>query len=162
MIKSFLLAVVMVISFSGCLKDEEPKQNCEYDACAFKAPASEILEVENYLASNNITTAVQHCSGAYYIIENEGTGSIPNVCSFINANYVGKLTNGTIFDQGTFQQPLQLGQLVRGWVNTIPLIKKGGKMRMFLPPSLGYGNQANGPIPANSILIFDLELTYVQ
>ncbi len=160
--KSFLFALVLVASLSGCLKGSEgAEQNCNYDACAVVAPTSEIQSVQTYLTDNNIT-ATQHCSGAFYIIDAAGTGATPNICSFINASYVGKLTNGTVFDQGTFQQPLQLGQLVRGWINTIPLIKQGGKIRLYLPPSLGYGSQANGPIPANSILIFDLELTLVQ
>ncbi len=162
MFKKFLFAALAATCFSGCVKSGAPEQNCNYDACSFVAPGSEVISVENYLAANNITTAVKHCSGAYYIIDARGAGTTPTICTFINANYVGKLTNGTIFDQGTFQQPLQLGQLVRGWVNTIPLIKKGGKIRMFLPPSLGYGSQANGSIPANSILIFDVELTFVQ
>jgi FKBP-type peptidyl-prolyl cis-trans isomerase FkpA len=162
MMKSFLFALVLVAGLSGCLKGSEgTEENCNYDACAFVAPTSEIQSVQTYLTDNNIT-ATQHCSGAFYIIDVAGTGATPNICSFINASYVGKLTNGTVFDQGTFQQPLQLGKLVRGWINTIPLIKQGGKIRLFLPPSLGYGSQANGPIPANSILIFDLELTFVQ
>ncbi len=162
MIKSFLFALVLFVSLSGCLKGSEgTEQNCDYNACSFVAPATEIAAVQTYLTDNSIT-ATQHCSGAFYIIDAAGSGATPNVCSFINANYVGKLTNGTVFDQGTFQQPLQLGQLVRGWVNTIPLIKQGGKIRLYLPPSLGYGSQANGSIPANSILIFDLELTFIQ
>lgn len=162
MIKSLLFAVIVIVSLSGCLKGSEgTEQNCNYDPCSFVAPTTEITSVQTYLTDNNIT-ATQHCSGAFYIIDAAGTGAIPNICSFINASYVGKLTNGTVFDQGAFQQPLQLRQLIRGWINTIPLIKQGGKIRLYLPPSLGYGSQANGSIPANSILIFDLELTFVQ
>lgn len=144
----------------GCVK-KDTANVCSYDPCSVVAPASEIQSVQSYLTANGLT-ATQHCSGAFYIIDAPGTGAMPGICSFINTNYVGKLTNGNIFDQGTFREPIQLGGLVRGWANTLPLLKTGGKMRLFLPPTLGYGSNAAGTIPANSILIFDIELTLVQ
>lgn len=151
---------ILLFFISGCTK-KETIDPCKYDACAVVAPASELQAVQSYLTSKGLT-AIQHCSGAFYIIDVAGTGAAPGICSFVNTNYVGKLTDGTIFDQGTFQQPIQLGGLIRGWANTLPLIKQGGKMRLFLPPTLGYGNRAVGNIPANSILVFDLELILVQ
>ncbi len=154
----FVLAFGFV--FSGCKKKDQ-MDPCEYDACALKAPASEIKQVEDYLTAKGLT-ATQHCSGAFYIIDEMGTGATPDICSYINTKYVGMLTDGTVFDQGTFPQLYPLSGLIRGWANTLPLIKQGGKIRLFLPPTLGYGNRANGSIPANSVLIFDLELTVVQ
>lgn len=158
MIRPLLTVLVLGIAFASCLKS---KNDCDYDACAIKAPASEIDSVKNYLTTMGIT-AVQHCSGVFYAIDSAGTGNTPNPCSYINANYVGKLKSGVTFDSGSFQQPYQLTDLVRGWTNTVPLIKNGGKIRIYVPPSLGYGNQAVGTIPANSILIFDIKLTAVQ
>lgn len=155
--RALLLSLFITVFFAGCKKDDI----CDYDPCKIVAPAAEIQAVENYLSSNGIT-ATKHCSGVYYIIESVGTGESPTICSFINANYVGKLTDGTVFDSGSFPQLYQLGGLIRGWVNTLPMIKQGGKIKLFIPPYLGYGGQATGPIPANSILIFDLELTVVQ
>jgi len=157
-----LLFGVLAIGFlfSGCKKKEQMNP-CEYDACAFKAPPSEIKMVEDYLVANGLT-ATQHCSGAYYIIDAVGSGATPDICSYINANYVGKLTNGNVFDQGTFPQLYPLSGLIRGWANLLPLIKQGGKMRLFIPPSLGYGPNPNRDIPGNSVLIFDLELTAVR
>jgi FKBP-type peptidyl-prolyl cis-trans isomerase FkpA len=55
-----------------------------------------------------------------------------------------------------------LNNLIVGWVNGIPYVKPGGKIRLYIPPSLGYGSAANGPIPANSILIFEIDLVAVQ
>jgi FKBP-type peptidyl-prolyl cis-trans isomerase FkpA len=77
----------------------------------------------------------------------------------VRATYIGKLTNGNQFDAGTAD--FGLNQVIRGWTNGIPLIKQGGKIHLYIPPSLGYGNQAQGPIPANSILIFDVTLDVV-
>ncbi|MEJ7913617.1 MAG: FKBP-type peptidyl-prolyl cis-trans isomerase [Chitinophagaceae bacterium] len=157
---SFLYTAILLLLVSGCAK-KESIDPCSYDPCGVVAPASEIQSVQSYLSSNSLT-AIQHCSGAFYIIDVPGAGSSPTICSYINTKYTGRLTDATVFDQGTFQQPLQLGALIRGWANTLPLIKTGGKMRLFLPPSLGYGNRPAGSIPANSILIFDIELTTVQ
>jgi len=156
-----LLFVFALVTFSSCLKDNNNADPCAYDACATVAPAAEVQAVENYLTLKGIT-ATKHCSGVYYVIDNPGTGKNPNICSGINVKYTGQLTNGTVFDQGEFPRLYQLGELIKGWVNTVPLIKQGGKIRLFIPPSLGYGSQAAGSIPPNSILIFDIELTVVQ
>jgi FKBP-type peptidyl-prolyl cis-trans isomerase FkpA len=169
MFKKILFYSFTAIALAGCIKDSDPDpqtQPCTYDACSLKAPDAEIQNVKAYLTTNNIT-ATQHCSGVFYSIENPGTGKTPDVCSSIIATYTGKFTNGNIFDQGQFQQPIQLGSLIRGWISTVPLIKQGGIIHLYIPPSLGYGSQdvtRNGVvvIPANSILIFDIKLDSVQ
>jgi FKBP-type peptidyl-prolyl cis-trans isomerase FkpA len=69
------------------------------------------------------------------------------------------LTNGTVFDQSLTNPVLYpLSQLIAGWQIGLQLIKSGGKIRLFLPPSLGYGNNAVSSIPANSVLIFDVTI----
>jgi len=147
--------------FSSCLKrQEDPCKS--YDACAFKAPESEVQQVRDYIIANAITDTVRHCSGVYYVIQNQGTGKSPSACSYINASYTGRLTNGTVFDQGSFNQLYRLSGLIRGWINTLPLIRQGGSIRLFIPPSLGYGSQQVGSIPPNSVLIFDIQLTQVE
>jgi FKBP-type peptidyl-prolyl cis-trans isomerase len=70
--------------------------------------------------------------------------------------YVGTLLNGTKFDASTISYPLS--QLIVGWQIAVPLIGKGGRIKVVLPSSLGYGAQAAGPIPANSPLYFDITL----
>ncbi|HVG41208.1 MAG TPA: FKBP-type peptidyl-prolyl cis-trans isomerase [Chitinophagaceae bacterium] len=169
MYKKILYLSFVVIVLSGCLKDSKQlpdPPNCNYDVCSVKAPDDEIDKLKAYLTSKNIT-ATQHCSGVFYSIEDFGTGTTPDICSFIVATYTGKLTSGYVFDQGQFQSPIQLGNLIKGWIATIPLIKQGGIIHLYIPPSLGYGSQdktGNGGIiiiPANSILIFDIKLDSV-
>jgi FKBP-type peptidyl-prolyl cis-trans isomerase FkpA len=160
--KLFVYAFFVLSLFSGCIKGDSNPDVCRYDACLQKAPASEIDAVRTYLNSQNIT-AEQHCSGMFYIIDAPGTGGTPTICDYIIAKYKGSFTNGNVFDQGQFRDPIQLNNLIAGWKNGLPLIKKGGKIRLFIPPSLGYGSQpypnaANPVIPANSILIFEVEL----
>lgn len=148
-----MLGIVLIAVFAGCGKDK----TCNYDECALKAPSSEIQAVQNYLASQNITNAQQHCSGLFYVIDNIGTGKHPNSCSTVNVQYTGTLTNGNVFDQSSGIS-FGLDQVIPGWRNGIPQIKSGGEIHLYIPPSLGYGNQQAGSIPPNSILIFDVKL----
>lgn len=159
-----LLVLCFTIFFAGCKKDD----TCNYNECAVVVPESESQMVKAYLDSNNIT-ATKHCSGMYYVVENAGTGRTPNICNYISINYKGMLTTGDVFDQTTTTPAVfQLGALIPAWKNVIPKINEGGRLVMYVPPSLGYGNtdtrdqNGNVVIPANSILIFEVELLQVQ
>jgi len=82
----------------------------------------------------------------------------------ITVNYTGWLENETQFDSSLSpgRDPLLItlgaGQVIQGWDEGIPGMKVGGKRRLTIPPHLGYGNQAVGAIPANSTLIFEIDL----
>lgn len=106
-------------------------------------------------------TATLHPRGFYYIIDTLGSGNTPVPCSGIRVNYTGWLTNGQTFaPQTTFDT--ELTNLIDGWLIGVPLIKKGGSIHLYIPPSLGYGAQQIGTIPASSILIFNIHLLDVQ
>ena len=161
------IASLSLITFTGCLKNPEP-QKCEFNPCGSKAPESEIAAVRAHLAANNLT-ATEHCSGLFYRIENDGTGNKPEACSNVFANYKGMLTDGSVFDQS--QPPyasFNLTGVIQGWTIGVPLIKEGGRIILYIPPSLGYGNQdrRNGQgvvvIPANSIMVFEIDLVGVR
>lgn len=151
--------VVLVLFASGCLKDKG-ENTCTFDECAFLVPATEVQDVEEYLTANSIT-ATKHCSGMYYTILDPGAGIAPQICNSVGVKYIGKLTDGQTFDESTDPVIFNLGTLIGGWQLGITLIKPGGKIRLFIPPSLGYGSQATGSVPANSILVFDIDLVAV-
>lgn len=169
--KKIVAVTVLAFFLINCKKNDTPSEpaGCTYDPCVLKAPASEIDQVQSYLTTNNIT-ATQHCSGMFYSIETPGTGATADPCSFITVRYVGKLTNGTIFDQtqNTNTYSNYLSNLIPGWINGIPYIKAGGKIHLYIPPTLAYGStdrkdqNGNVIIPANSIIIFEVELVGVQ
>jgi FKBP-type peptidyl-prolyl cis-trans isomerase FkpA len=72
------------------------------------------------------------------------------------------LLDGRVFDQQTNAiKPAGLGTLIAGWQIGLPLIQKGGEIKLIVPSSLAYGC-GNGPLPANSILYFDIHLVDVQ
>ncbi|HEY0750704.1 MAG TPA: FKBP-type peptidyl-prolyl cis-trans isomerase, partial [Chitinophagaceae bacterium] len=102
------------------------------------------------------------------VINTPGTGATANICSVITINYSGALTNGNTFNQTTSPVSFRLSDLITGWKNGIPLIKQGGNITLYVPPSLAYGDQerrdqdGNVIIPANSMLIFTIDLVAVQ
>lgn len=151
---SSIFSLLLLLSVS-CSKDTK----CESLPPQVNVPANEITAVEQYLTDNNITGAVKSDDGFYYKITESGAGSSPSLCSSVSIFYTGSLTDGTIFD-GTTAVPASftLNQLISGWQLAVPLLKKGGRMMLYLPPSLAYGSRSTGPIPANSVLIFDIKL----
>lgn len=100
-------------------------------------------------------------SGLLYKIEKAGEGNSPKPADTVKVHYKGTLTDGTVFDSSyERKEPIefQLSQLIPAWIEAIPMIKKGGKMEIVVPPELGYGARQAGKIPANSTLIFEIEL----
>ena len=153
---------------TGCKKEGA---NCNYLAGTSVAPANERTQVSAYLSSKNITNAIEleNC-GIFYVIDAPGNSSKPNQCSYITIKYVGEYEDGTIFDQttGTNTASFSLGQLIEGWKRGLPLIGVGGKIRLYIPPTLGYGpagvfNSSTGvyTIRANAMLIFNVEIVSI-
>jgi FKBP-type peptidyl-prolyl cis-trans isomerase FkpA len=116
--------------------------------------------IETYLTAHSLV-AQSTASGLYYIIENPGGTNHPNLKSKISVNYKGYLADGTIFDSSyPTGAPLSiaLSSVVKGWQEGLPLIGAGGKIQLFVPSALGYASTATGVIPANSVIMFDIEL----
>lgn len=87
----------------------------------------------------------------------EGQGVSPTTTDVVLVSYVGKLKDGTVFDQNP-QAALPVDGVVPGFTQGLLKMKKGGKYHISIPPQLGYGAEAKGPIPANSTLEFDVTL----
>jgi FKBP-type peptidyl-prolyl cis-trans isomerase len=99
--------------------------------------------------------------------ETVGTGDEAVTGKTVSVNYVGTLTDGTKFDSSydrnqPFDFQLGAGQVIKGWDQGVVGMKVGGKRKLVIPPDLGYGSSANGKIPANSTLIFEVELLSVK
>ena len=95
----------------------------------------------------------------------QGTGSEATAGKKVAVYYKGWLTNGQLFDQSvssTFVFKLGDRQVIPGWEQTIPGMKIGGIRRIIVPSSAGYGSQAVGSIPPNSVLVFDVQLVAVE
>lgn len=161
MMYKILLSLMTVVLFAtSCLKNDS---GCYFSPSEVVATQAEQDTLKAFLDSNSIT-ATKDPSGFYYEIVTPGSGdAAPVLCSLITVTYVGKLTDGSKFDENTNVQ-FQLGTVIDGWKKGIPLIKKGGMIRLYIPPSLGYGSSDikdnNGTIliPKNSILLFEVSL----
>lgn len=98
-----------------------------------------------------------------------GTGAVAEAGDIVTVNYVGSLTNGTVFDASAnhgstgFTFNLGAGQVIKGWDLGVAGMREGGKRKLVIPAALAYGDRAIGDvIPANSTLIFEVELLKVQ
>ncbi len=99
-------------------------------------------------------------SGLYVAITQESSGEFPNAMSVVRAEYVGYMLDGSVFDASQPGSPIEFGlnQVVPGWTEGLQKFKKGSKGTLILPSNLGYGERSSGPIPANSVLAFDITL----
>ncbi|QGM97198.1 FKBP-type peptidyl-prolyl cis-trans isomerase [Methylocystis parvus] len=110
-------------------------------------------------------------SGLKYTDVKTGAGESPKVGQTVKVHYTGWLyvngAKGKKFDSSKdrgepFEFPLGMGQVIKGWDEGVETMKVGGKRTLIIPPDLGYGARNMGPIPANSTLIFDVELLGVK
>lgn len=158
--KHFLILAITALSFTmgSCLKsDETAANNCIPNNTGVPT-AAEIASLQAYLTSKSIT-ATQHSGGFFYVIHVQGTGVSPQLSSTVNIKYTGKLTNDVIFDEDqTGNATYLLSNLILGWRRGLPLIQEGGRITLYLPPSLGYGCAQAGTIPPGSNLIFTIDL----
>lgn len=121
----------------------------------------------DFLAANAKKDSVKTtASGLQYKIIKEGTGKIPADTSTVTVNYRGKLIDGTIFDESYSRgEPttFQLNQVIRGWTEGLKLMKEGGKIELYIPSELAYGDRPAGQlIQPGSALIFEVELISVK
>jgi len=161
--KLSILLVTLLIAFAGCKKD-----SVNYGAIDNKA-------ILAYIQANNLT-AKSTGSGLYYVVTTPGDATRPLLTSTVYVKYRGYVLNGTVkgtqFDSSyeLSEQPAQftMSGLIKGFSEGLMQFGKGGKGTLIIPSTLGYGSTAQGVegqlnyIPANSVLIFDIELTTFQ
>lgn len=125
--------------------------------------------IQKYLTDHNLK-AEKTKSGLYYIITKDGVGDKIAKGETAKVNYTGKLMDGTVFDSNTdpqFQhvEPLPVkvgtGSVIPGWDEGLALLKRNSTATFLIPSGLAYGERAMGKIPANAILIFDVDIVDV-
>jgi FKBP-type peptidyl-prolyl cis-trans isomerase len=154
--KMLFVGVLMVFGFLSCGKKDT--------GCQPATAASEKAALVAYCTANAINYT-EHSSGMLYEVITPGTGMAPTLTSKVFITYSGKLFNGTVFDAQT--NPTLTGwtlnALIDGWKIGLPLIKKGGRIKLVIPSSLAYGCAGAGSsIPSNTPLFFDVSLVDVQ
>lgn len=121
--------------------------------------------IQEYLTANKIN-AQKTATGLYYVVKKAGKGKKAAQGTMVSVNYVGKLLNGNEFDSSkdkSFEFKVGVGQVIPGWDEGISLLSEGSTATLYIPSNLGYGPMAMGEqLPANSILVFDVEVTKVK
>ena len=103
-------------------------------------------------------------SGLAYKVLKEGNGNAPAATDVVQVNYVGKLIDGTVFDEskGTPAE-FRVDQVIKGWTEILQLMKVGEKVKVVIPQELAYGARFAGEkIPPFSTLVFEIELLKVS
>lgn len=137
-------------------------------ACSSDKVAVPEIEFTTFAPALNVdlATMTKTASGLYFRDSIVGTGIAASSRDSVRVHYIGWLTSGAQFDN-SFQRgnpiAFRLGRadVIAGWDEGIVNMRAGGWRKLVIPPALGYGNQASGPIPANSILVFNVQLVSV-
>lgn len=151
--KQILVALAFSLVVISCGKTES--------GCQPVPVASERMQLAAYCNANNITYT-EHSSGLLYEIINPGSGPAPTVSSTISVVYTGKHFDNTTFDAQANPVTFVLNGLIDGWKVGLPLIKKGGRIKLVLPSALAYSCTGNVGIRPNEPLFFDITLHDVQ
>lgn len=176
---SFYIGVQDVLDEEGLRAWQQEMQAKQMAKMQEEASGQKIKDaelIEAYLAENNIEAQATE-SGLRYVITEEGEGPSPEAGQTVEVNYAGHVLNGEFFDtsiksvaeeQGLYNEqreykplefPLGQGAVISGWDEGIALLNKGAKATFYIPSGLAYGARArSAQIPANSILVFDVEL----
>lgn len=144
-----LFSPLFCLFFPGCKDDY---------LTAEEQLAEDTRLISSYLTENKLT-AQSTSSGLQYIIDTPGTGASPNINSTVTVRYKGYYLDGTVFDDTKGSTlSFALRSVIKGWQEGIPLFKKGGKGKLFVPSELGYGPRPPSGVRANAVLVFEVEL----
>jgi len=138
-----LLTLVLLFS---CKDDEAPDPD---------------LVIADYVASEglNITTTA---SGLRYEFQEEGTGDLPVSNSIMSITFTGKLTDGSIFAAATTPVEAYITNQIAGLQEGLRLMRSGSKATFIMPPDIALGEIALEDIPANSVVIYEIEVDAID
>lgn len=119
-------------------------------------------EILAYIEDNNLV-AEKSDSGLYYVVNEVGTGSQPDLESNITVAYRGYFTNGNVFDRSSPEGVVfDLRQLISGFAEGVTYFREGGSGVLLIPSRLAYGNNGSGPVPPGAVILFDVKLISVN
>jgi FKBP-type peptidyl-prolyl cis-trans isomerase FklB len=151
-----LVIIGVVAALASCNRDAAPAANGADDAALREAAA--------FMQTNAKAEGVQTLpSGVQYKVIRSGpaTGAHPDSNDLVSVHYEGTLTDGTVFDS-SYQRGVpavfNVDRMVPGWTEILQHMRVGDEWIVYLPPEAGYGAEARGPIPANAVLVFRMEL----
>ena len=151
-----LLAVALALPLAGCGGDD--------DETTAPSSSTGIVETTTFAPSLGVDVSAsgwtRTATGLYYRTLAPATGTAATVANGqrVSVRYTGWLSNGTQFESSTYTFTLGRGEVIAGWDQGIVGMRVGERRQLVIPATLGYGTRANGPIPANSVLVFNVEV----
>ncbi len=152
------------------IKSKAAMEQEQMSAQTHQAETDEKL-IQEYIAKNNLK-ATRTASGLYYVVRKAGSGDSPVAGNKVTVNYTGMLMDGTKFDSNVdpafghvspYEFELGKGRVIKGWDEGIALMKNGAQITLLIPSGMAYGQRSPNPkIPANAVMIFDIELISFQ
>ena len=140
----------------------QQKMSAEMAAAAEK----QLAAGNDHLAKNKAKAGVTvTASGLQYEVLKSGTGPKPKTTDTVKVHYHGTLVDGTVFDSSVERnEPIEFAVtgVIPGWVEALQLMSVGDKWKLTIPPAIAYGPRATGKIPANSVLLFEVELLGIK
>jgi len=136
----------------------QKKQGAYMSKLKEKSTAENLAFFKKLDGNKNIKTLPD---GLRYEVTKEGTGAYPKPEDTVKVQYTGTLVDGTVFDSSVERNEpavFALNQVIPGWTEGLQKINKGGKIKLYVPPQLGYGDTPRPGIPPGSTLVFDVEL----
>jgi FKBP-type peptidyl-prolyl cis-trans isomerase FkpA len=120
-------------------------------------------EIQSYLKKYKLNYLKTE-SGLYYQVLATGIGDTILPTDEVSFTYKGKLLNGVSFDENHKDNPItfKVSKLILAWQEAMFYVKNGGKIKLIVPPQLGYGDSDIDKIPPNSILYFEMEVKDVK
>ena len=153
--KQLISALVALTLFISCTKTEETPEPIDYTAQNDK-------EITDYIAENNLT-AEKTASGLYYVINEPGDGAQPTATSNITVSYKAYHTDGVLIEESPEKGvSFTLNRAIKGWIEGLPYFKEGDSGILLVPSHLAYGSNSYGPVPAGSVIIFEVKLISVN
>lgn len=156
--KELTLAIPTTTDLAGLLPLVQKEKKLKAEDILFIQAALERWKIEKTNIGYTFTE-----SGLGYKVLKKGTGNKPTKGNNVTVHYRGTLLDGTVFDSSfdrgqpaTF--PIGVGRLIKGWDEGIPMFEEGSRIMLKIPPELGYGSSGTGKIPANSTLLFEIEI----
>lgn len=153
----------------GVKSQKEAQAEQQAKAAEQKGVDDKILQ--DFFTKNNIKPE-KTASGLYFVINKAGAGAPPKPGQEVTVNYTGKSLEGKAFDSNLdpkfgHVKPLSFvvgqGQVIPGWDEGVSLLGKGAKATLYIPSTLAYGTNGQNPnIPANGILMFDVEVLDIK
>jgi len=148
------------------LKAAFASAQAKVEAAAAEGSAEQTQAGQQFLDKNKARDGVAVTeSGLQYEIMTPADGAKPTAEQTVEVHYHGTLVDGTVFDSSVSRgEPISfpVKGVIPGWVEGLQLMTVGSKWKLFIPADLGYGNSPQGPIPAGSTLIFEVELLSIK